>query len=437
MTEHTQPLGTTFVRDGEIRRDAVSLGKGIFMSSDISNVYRVLTKAGDVLINTGISYNEKENLRRLSAVSANPIRKIILTQSHADYTGGWSVFNAPGIDTIVQANYAYVRGYWAGLGSAMARRSRCLWGGELIRPIEERPEPIPTIMFFDEYHFELGGRRFALYSTPAGDSLDSLIVCLPQEGIVFAGNLMGSVLGSVPNLFTVSGDKTRSIQRYIQCLQLIINLGPEVLITGHDEAVRGREEIRRRVTRIRDAIRYIKDETFKGMNLGIDLWTLMDSIKLPAALTISESHGKVSWLVRAIWEEYLGWFRHEATTELYNVPASTVSPDLVELAGGTGPVVERAQRHLSAGRPLEALHLVDAALTADPSCLGAKRAKLMATEMILEECGRENFSEVRWLESEIRMLRQQIEAGSASGARRQADGNTPSKGRKGIERYLN
>jgi alkyl sulfatase BDS1-like metallo-beta-lactamase superfamily hydrolase len=130
----------------------------------------------------------------------------------------------------------------------------------------------------------------------------------------------------------------------------------------------------------------------------------MGTIDLPPDLAIAEGHGKVPWIVRAIWEEHLGWFRYESTTELYNVPPSAVSPDLVELAGGPDRVLERAHRHLAHGRPLHALHLAEAALAVDPANLGAMRAKLAATEHLLKQSGRENFSEVRWLEGEIRVL---------------------------------
>ena len=80
-------------------------GDDIFMSRCVSNLYRVLTPQGDVLINTGISFNAAENHRRMSAVSSKPIKKIIFTQSHEDHIGGWHSFNAPGIETIAQANY--------------------------------------------------------------------------------------------------------------------------------------------------------------------------------------------------------------------------------------------------------------------------------------------------------------------------------------------
>lgn len=409
MAEPRQPENALIVRAGDGQQDAVDLGCGIFMSRDVSNAYRVVTPAGDVIINTGIVFHEAENHRRLSAVSANPVAKIIFTQSHDDHIGGWRKFNQPGTETIAQANFAHVRGYWTGLGPIMTWRSRYLWSRDQQQEMTERPEPVVTTTFHDHHAFELGGRRFELYATPGGETLDSLVVWMPNERVVFTGNLTGPLFGHVPNLYTLRGDKIRYVQWYLDGVRRVIDLGPEVLITGHGEPIRGAGEIRARLGKIRDAVQYLKDRTFEGMNAGVDLWTLMGQIQLPPELAIGQGHGKVPWIVRAIWEEHLGWFRYESTTELYNVPQSAVSPDLVALAGGPGPVVERGHERLAEGRPLEALHLAEAALTAAPGDRCGLELKLAATERLLAASTRENFSEVRWLESEVKRLRAAVE----------------------------
>ena len=412
MTER-QPQNAQIIRAGEGQQDAVPLGHEIFLSRDISNAYRVLTPAGDVIMNTGIVFNAEENFRRLCAVSSNPVKKILFTQSHDDHIGGWKWFNTPDTETIAQANFPHVRGYWRALGPTMSRRSRALWSRDQKQEMTERPEPILTTTFHDSHSFELGGRRFELYATPGGETLDSCVVWMPQERIVFTGNLTGPLFGHVPNLYTLRGDKIRYVQWFIDGVQRVIDLRPEVLITGHGEPVKGQEEICRQLSRIRHATQYLKDRTFEGMNAGLDLWTLMATIELPPELAIGQGHGKVPWIVRAIWEEHLGWFRFESTTELYNVPPAAVSPDLVELAGGPDKVIARAKGYLSEGRPLHALHLAEAALAAQPTCVDAMRAKLQATEYLLAQNNRENFSEVRWLEAQIGTLRSALAEATA------------------------
>jgi alkyl sulfatase BDS1-like metallo-beta-lactamase superfamily hydrolase len=124
--------------------------------------------------------------------------------------------------------------------------------------------------------------------------------------------MTGPIFGHVPNLYTLRGDHIRYVQWFLDSVQRVIDLEPATLITGHGEPIRGVDEIRRRLTQIRDAAQYLRDKTFEGMNAGVDLWTLMGSIKLPPELNIPQGHGKIPWIVRAIWEEHLGWFRYES-----------------------------------------------------------------------------------------------------------------------------
>ena len=404
-----QPLNAQIINDGIGRQDAVDLGQGVFMSKDVSNLYLVRTDDGSVLINTGIIYSAAENKRRFDAVTSDPIRKIVFTQSHEDHIGGWTTFNAPGIETIAQANHRFVRIQYRDLGPAMARRSRALWSRDQKQELTERPEPVVTTTFSETHAFELGGRRFELHSVPGGETICSLVVWLPQDRIVFTGNMTGPIFGHVPNLYTVRGERYRYVQWYLDSVQRVIDLAPEVLITGHGEPLRGAETIRASLTRMRDCVQSLRDQVFAGMNAGVDLWTLMRTVKMPPELAIGQGHGKVPWIVRAIWEEHFGWFRFESSTELYDVPAQAVFPELIALAGGTASVLTRAQTLFVEGKPLEALHLAEAVLAMEAGNRAALELKLAANEAILDREGRENFSEVRWLEAQIAKLRTELE----------------------------
>jgi glyoxylase-like metal-dependent hydrolase (beta-lactamase superfamily II) len=392
------------VKQGEGAQDAVDLGDGIFMSRNIANSYLVTTSDGDLLINTGTDFEAAEIKARFSRISQGPLRMITFTQGHPDHVSGWSQFNQPGVETIAQANHPDVREYWRHLHPFYVRRIMKLWGAFM--DVETAaaalpPEPVLTESFIDTHGFELGGRQFELYSTPGGETTDALVVWMPEHRTVFVGNLMGPFFGHVPNLYTLRGDKIRSAMTFIHSLDRVIELRPETLINGHD-VFRGPDQVLTTMTKVRDATTYLRDRTIDGMNSGADLWTLMRDVTLPPALALPQVHGKVAWIVRAIWEEHAGWFRYESTTELYDVPPSSVWLDVVDLVGGTSSLTERAAAHVNEGRPLQALHLTDIVLAhslADADALGVKR---QALEQLLAASGGENHSEVQWLEQEIK-----------------------------------
>ncbi len=391
------------VKQGESDQTAVDLGDGIFMSRNIANSYLVTTPDGDLLINTGTNFEAAQIKSRFARVSSRPLRTITFTQGHPDHVGGWSEFTGPGVATIAQAGHPDVREYWHHLHPFYVRRIMKLWGAFMdveAQSATQPPEPVLTESFIDTHAIDLGGRRFEFLSTPGGETTDALVVWMPQHKTIFIGNLMGPFFGHVPNLYTLRGDKIRSAMAFIHSLDRVIALSPETLVNGHD-LFRGTDEILTTMTKVRDATTYLRDRTIDGMNSGADLWTLMRDVALPGELALPEVHGKVSWIVRAIWEEHAGWFRYESTTELYDVPPASIWPDIVDLVGGTGNLTERAANHVENDRPLEALHLTDIVLAYAPTDCDALSVKRIALQQLLAASGRENHSEVQWLEQEL------------------------------------
>ena len=399
------------ITQGDGAQPAVDIGDGIFMSRNIANSYLLTSRDGDLLINTGTDFEAPQIKERFADVSDKPVRAIVFTQGHPDHVSGWSLFNGDGVETIAQANHPDVREYWRNLHPFYVRRIARLWGQVMdvnALAAELPPEPVLTTTFIDSHSFDLGGRRFELYATPGGETTDALVVWLPAERTVFVGNLLGPFFGHVPNLYTLRGDKIRSAIAFIHSVDHVIDLEPDILINGH-EVFRGADEIRQTLTRVRDGIARLRDATIAGMNAGQDLWTLMRTVTLPPELMMGQAHGKIPWLVRAIFEEHTGWFRYESTTELYDVPPSQIWSDIVELAGGSPALVARARDHLDQGRPLHALHLTDMALSQQPDDPDALRVKRDGLKDLLQASGEENFSEVRWLEQELRATTRSIE----------------------------
>jgi glyoxylase-like metal-dependent hydrolase (beta-lactamase superfamily II) len=394
-----KPALAGLVRAGDAQAEAVAITDFIFMAKDISNAYLVTTDDGDLLINTGFMDNADRNVALFAPHRTGPLRRIILTQSHADHFGGLDAFREGG--TQVVAGPGFVEN-WADmkrLQPFFGPRSGKLWGATLRRGSTPKPPPevVPDLIVDRLHVFEQGGRRFEVIHTPEGEATDGLTVWLPDEKIAFTGNLFGPVFLSMPFLCTIRGDKPRSVRQYLKSLERVRALGAELLVTGHGEPIAGKDRIAADLDRMHAAVSWVRDYTLAGMNAGTTVHQLMRDVALPEELKIGEFHGKASWAVRTIWEEYAGWFRYEeGTTGLYGVPRSAVNADLAELAGADA-LVARAQAHLDTGKPLEAIHLLDI-VPDHPKAIAVKKAAL---EHLLAASGGSNLSETMWLKAEI------------------------------------
>lgn len=403
MTEEKKPALAGLVRAGDAQTAAIPVTDFIYQVNDISNLYLVTTDDGDVMINTGFMDNADRNLELLAPVRTGPVRTIVLTQSHPDHFGGLDAFREEGTKVIGGAGFAQAWDDMKRLQPFFGPRSSKLWASTLRRG--GTPKPPPEVVLDLEVEgtrgFTVGGRRFELIHAPEGETVDNLIVWLPDDRVAFIGNLVGPVWLSMPFFCTLRGDKPRAVWNTLKSLRKLRDLGAEIVITGHGDPIRGSDRIAADIDRMIGAIEWVRDYTLDGMNAGKTVHELMRNARLPEHLSIGEFHGKVTWAVKTIWDLYAGWFHYEdGTTELYHVPRSAVHGDIVALAGAAA-LAARAHEYLAAGCPLEAIHLTDIVLSAQPGHRAALEARKAAHEALLSAATAGNLSETMWLRSEV------------------------------------
>jgi alkyl sulfatase BDS1-like metallo-beta-lactamase superfamily hydrolase len=390
---------------------AVDLGGGIWMSPGLSNSYLLRTDEGRVIVNTGMGFEAPLHQRAYAGIADGPARAIIFTQGHYDHVGGVDVLSDAGTQIIAHANFHVWRADNERLETFRSRNAAFAWIDAILAAVaygeslgvggaaQARPEPTTT--FDDRLELTLGGRRLELLSVPGGETTDALAIWLPEERTVFTGNMTGPLFGHVPNLVTIRGDRYRDALAYIASLRRVRDLGAERLITGHFDPIDGGERITVELDAMIDAMQWVHDRTVDGMNAGTDVHTLMREVTVPEHLDVGEGYGKTSWNVRAIWETYAGWFHHQSTTELYDVPATMVAADVVDAAGADA-LIAAARTHVEGGRPVEALHLTDVVLAADAHHAAARATASAATRALLDRSN--NFWESAWLRRSIAQL---------------------------------
>jgi len=399
------PIMATIAWDPQ--RPAEWINDHILMAAATSNVYLIIGEEGDVVINSGAASQGAAIRNKFETLlgRALNVRNLIFTQSHPDHTGGWQAFADGQTEIIAQQNFHQVmaerrllapffRTRYANVIAAMLAGMPRNLGLDA-----EDPDQVST--FPNTHEFTLSGRRFQLKSMPSGETLDALAVWLPDEKTVFTGNWAGAIHGALPNFYTARGDRQRSVPGWLAECRDLLAREPELLITGHEQPIIGRERIRADLMTVYKAVSYIHDETVEAMNAGVDVATIQASTKLPAGVTIREGRCPPHWIARAIYEEYAGWFHQDRTSEIYTTPQSAIWPELVESMGGPEKVAERALDLLSEGEAEKALHFIEMAAFCKPASRKVLETQIAVFETLADQTEGKVFDLLGWLEGRI------------------------------------
>lgn len=399
--------------------ELVKINDFIYMARGIGNVFMISTSEGSVIYDTGVSWQSEQQRDLLLEQNDQQATHIIVSHAHGDHNGGipaWRKHLDTGAELVAHERYAYTNKIYGDTDEYLWRvRTGTLYPSHGAGQVNRFRSYVPTrtVDMHQDYHFEVGGIRFqAIAAENSAEGEDALLLWLPDHEILLTGDFYGCLYPMVPNLYTVRGEKLRDPIGYAHALDRLIELAPKMLLPSHFDPIRGQEYIVKSLQVTRDGVQYVYDETVKGMNSGKSVYELMRTIELPPELQISQGHGKVSWNVRAIWELLAGWFYYEDIADLYPVPTREVYPDLIELAGGTGSVIERAERFADRGEDLKALRLLDVAKAAGPEAEQALRLRLAILERMLERSinGYDNMSETGILRATVKQTRAALAA---------------------------
>ncbi|MGH8185960.1 MAG: MBL fold metallo-hydrolase [Steroidobacteraceae bacterium] len=368
------------LRTGQDQQAAIRVNDSIYLALGFGNTFMVTTSAGNVIIDTSSAPRAPRAKELLQRENAGPVKYIVLTHAHGDHTGGVNLWKAADTEVIAQRQHYEFVNYQTRLAGFFAERNAAqfafprpqtgAWAGNYGAQLPA------TILFDDQYEITVGDTKLELYSTP-GETPDHLTVWIPKYKAAFVGD---NYYESFPNIYTLRGTTPRWAHDYVSSLNKVLALEPEILLPSHGPPIR-------------------------GMNEGKDVFSLMQEIKPPPELNVGESYGNLIWSIRGIYEGYAGWFDMRPAT-MYEIPASAVFPDVTRLAGGPDAIAKLAAQRVESGKYVEALHLTEMALAADPKHRPALEARLAALERLLAQS--QNSNERGWLNYSIRQTRAKL-----------------------------
>jgi len=258
--------------------------------------------------------------------------------------------------------------------------------------------PTPDLTFETRMRLRAGDLDFELIHCPGGETIDSLVVWIPELRVVLVSNLFGPLFPHFPNFNTLRGDLYRFPVPYMENVDRVRALGAEVLITGRYTPIVGAALIDACLARMRGAVEHIHQQTLALINQNKSPYEIMRGVSLPSDLRVGQGYGKIEWAARTIFESYTGWFQRRSTADLYAADPAEAAAALAALLDPE-QVVALARDRLAAGDAATAIRIAEAVL-ARREHRGAMQLMLAAHEALLET-GAENFWESGWLRHQI------------------------------------
>ena len=213
----------------------------------------------------------------------------------------------------------------------------------------------PTEFFRGGEQLSLAGLTVEVHHAPS-DADDSVTFWFPELSTC----VQNLVWPTLFNIFAIRGEAYRDPEVLLEGIDHILSLGAEHLVGTHGPPISGAAGIAARVTRYRDSIQFLWDQTVRGLNRGLTADALAHEVRLPAACDdddlTREFYGVAEHHVRQIAAGLRGWFDGEPG-KLFVLPPAERAQRLVEGFGGAGVVRAQAEAARGSGDLRWALEL--------------------------------------------------------------------------------
>ena len=210
-----------------------SLGGGAYwVSGGVSNTGFVIGNTGVIAIDAQMFLpTAAKQLAEIAKITPKPVKVMLLTHSDPDHINGLPAYPR-GLEIIAQDN---VKQVMQALAADLNSNG--------FPPSQEIANYLPTRTVKDSETLVLDGVPVVLIHTGPAHTDDDLVVYLPTQKLVFAGDLLTPAIGSYPGIHL---EKRGSSLGMFASLRAILALDADTYIPGHGEPL-SKEAVRSRL----------------------------------------------------------------------------------------------------------------------------------------------------------------------------------------------
>jgi len=177
----------------------------LIRSAASGNITALVADEGVLFIDSKFEREHDRYMELLRTVTDKPMRFVINTHVHGDHSEGNARLESAGATIVATESMR-------------------------LRLAEGQSAGLPVITFDDHASIWFGGKPLELYYFGRGHTDGDLVVLMPEDGIVFTGDLFA---GYEPNLRLIDYDNGGSLMEWSRTLEKILELDFDVVIPGH------------------------------------------------------------------------------------------------------------------------------------------------------------------------------------------------------------
>lgn len=194
---------------------------------EFTEYYFIISRDGSSLISIDAGTRPEASRRAYEAFAARvddvpPLTDVLFTHAHWDHVGGRATFRAlnPEVRFHARANF----GEEIAKALEAPRLFTYFFGTAFTRDLMQGYTP--DVLIEERTVLEVGGTRFDLIPISGGETEDALLVYMPEESILFAGDFIMPFFGSP---FVEEG----SPEGFYEAVEIIEELDPRTILHGH------------------------------------------------------------------------------------------------------------------------------------------------------------------------------------------------------------
>jgi glyoxylase-like metal-dependent hydrolase (beta-lactamase superfamily II) len=217
-----------------------------WVQGGIGNCGFIIGEKGVIVVDTTVSpASAKELLANIARITPKPVTTIILTHGDMDHTGGLAAFPT-GLAIVAQENNK------KNMESAVA-------AGRRIVSVDHLPNRAVTE---NREALEIEGVRIELLHWAPAHTAGDLVVYLPQEKIVFAGD----VFCMDQPVAVIHREQQGNTEGWVTTAKGVLDLNADRFVVGHGD-VQSKESLQKRVSEAEIEREKVKELVAKGMSL--------------------------------------------------------------------------------------------------------------------------------------------------------------------------